>query len=426
MLHNRTNLHQQILFYLLVLITVTLPFTVRINSFFIILLATNWVLEGSFKSKFIRLKSSKLALLSIGFYIYHLIGLTYTDDLQSGFSDIETKLSLFLFPMVIGSSPPLSRKKLDILLKGFIAACIVAILICFGYAFYQYFINHTTTYFYYHELSRTIRIHAIYLAMYLNFSIGIIIYFLSRDWNRIYTIHKLLYIAIIVFFSVGIFFLASKIIIICFFIFCNVFIARLVFLKRGLATAIILTALINIVIFALLLSIPYTKERFLVEKDLNFDFIEKNEYDREYSGFVLRVVLWKFSADILNAQQGWIAGVGTGDGQKFLDQRYRDHGMYTGNINFNDRGYLGYNTHNQYMQFLLSLGIIGILYFIVILCLSTAQAIQHKNYLYLYFLLLFAISAVSEANLCTQKGVVFYALFHTLFVASYQKSQFAV
>jgi O-antigen ligase len=420
---NREYIHHQIYFYLLILIAVSLPFTVRLNSFFVILLAINWLIEGGYKLKFSRLQSNTLAKLSIGFYLFHIIGLAYTSDLQPGLSDVETKLSLFVFPLIISSTQLLTKQQFEYLLKWFVAACLLAITICFGHAFYQYFVNHTTEYFYYHALSGAIEIHAIYLAMYLNFSIGILIYFLSRRGNKMPVQHRLMYLAFILFFSIGIFFLASKIIIICFFLFCNVFVARLFFIKYGLVSSVAFTTLINISILILLLNIPYTKERFLVEKDLNFDFMEKNEYDREYSGLVLRVVLWKFTVDILNAQQGWILGVGTGDGQHLLDQSYRTHGMYTGNINFNDHGYLGYNTHNQYVQFLLSLGILGLLYFLLILGLSSIQAIQHKNYLYLYFLLLFALSAVSEANLCTQKGVVFYAFFHSLFAANYVRSE---
>lgn len=156
-------------------------------------------------------------------------------------------------------------------------------------------------------------------------------------------------------------------------------------------------------------------DRFADSWHSEFNFIKENNYDIYYTGVTLRVVMIKFTIEILNTTQSWIFGVGTGDGQGYLDRTYIKYGLYTGNPNFNDRGYLGYNAHNQYFQYLLSLGIIGLLTYIVNLLVPVILAIRHLNYLYLFFLLLFAAGSITESNLCTQKGVVFFAFFNSMF-----------
>lgn len=416
MIKDKTRLLEKLFFFCLLVTVVTLPFATLFNSYCIIALAVSWLLQGNFKEKLAKLLNNKLALAYIGFYLFHIIGLAYTTNLKAGSSDVETKLGLLVFPLILSTCHPLKRKEIEAILKWFAAACTLAISVCFAHAFYQYIINHTTEYFYYHQLGSAIKIHAVYLAMYLNFGIAITVYTLAARWKTSTFVSKALSFVLIAFLFTGVIFLSSKIIILSIFIISNIFLARLFYVRKGLPFTLTVILLLNITGIAFLASIPYTRERLLNEINFNFDFIKKNEYDRAYTGLTLRVVMWKFSIDILNAEKQWLFGVGTGDGQDFLDRSYREHHMYMGNIYLNDTGHSGYNTHNQYIQFLLSLGIAGLIYFLVLLYMSVALAFRNKNYLYLYFLFLFAISATTESNLCTQKGVVFFALFNSLFL----------
>jgi O-antigen ligase len=416
MFKDKSQLFDRFFFICLLCVVVSLPFATLFNSYCIILLAVSWFLQGSLQEKFNRLLTNKLALAYIGFYFLHIAGLLYTTNIKAGMSDVETKLALLAFPLILSTARPLTKKQIQLVLTWFVATCIVAITICFVHAIYQYIVYHTSEYFYYHQLGSAIKIHAIYLAMYLNFAMAIIVYILATQWKILSMVTRYLLFILITYLFVGVIFLSSKIVILSIFLLLNIFIARLLWVKKGLVFSIILVALLNTIGIIVLTSIPYTKERLVSELDFNFDFMEKNEYDRPYTGFVLRVVMWKFSIDILNAEKQWLFGVGTGDGQDFLDQSYRDHHMYTGNFYLNDKGHLGYNTHNQYMQFLLSLGIVGLTYFLLLLAITFFLAFRHKKYLYLYFLFLFSISATTESNLCTQKGVVFYGLFNSLFL----------
>jgi O-antigen ligase len=392
-----------------------LPFTILINSFLVILLALNWILAGGFKKKISLVTNNKLALGFICFYLLHLGGLLYTTHLQSGLSDIETKLSILVFPLILVSSASLTRKQYTIILAGFMLACTSALIVCFSYALYHYFINHTTQYFYYHDLSKVIGIHAVYLAMYVNLAIGIATYFLSKYWKQISLHTKVnLFILISILFT-GILFLSSKTIIIVVFIFANIFLVKLFYTRQGYTRSIVYALLINIFFLILLYNIPYTRARFEDSLNSNLDFIHNKDYNIVHTGLSIRLTMWQFCIDILNEERAWLTGVGTGDGQSFLDSSYEHHQMYTGNIHLNDKGFLGYNAHNQYFQFLLSLGVVGLVYFVVLLYSCAVLFVKQKNYLALFFLLSFCIAATTESNLCTQKGVVFFGFFIALF-----------
>ena len=51
---------------------------------------------------------------------------------------------------------------------------------------------------------------------------------------------------------------------------------------------------------------------------------------------------------------------------------------------------------------------------LVVFVHPTNKALREKNYLYLSFLILIALSAIPENLLASQKGVVFYAMFNSL------------
>jgi O-antigen ligase len=399
----------------LLLIIVTLPFTILTNSFLVILLSLNWILAGKFKHKFRSLSGNKLALGFVCFYILHLIGLLYTTDLKSGLADIQTKLSILVFPLILVSSTPLTRKQYTTILAGFVLSCTLALIVCFSYALYQFYLNQTVQYFYYHDLSSILGIHAVYLAMYVNLAIGIVVYFLNKYWKQLGRGGIFAMFLLIALLFTGIVFLSSKTIIIVVFIFANLFLIKLFYKRQGVVLSLAYALLINICFIILLYNIPYTRARFEDSIHSDFESIRKKDYNIVHSGLSVRLSMWKFCVEILNEEGAWLTGVGTGDGQLFLDNSYKKYDMYTGNIYLNDKGFLGFNAHNQYFQFLLSLGVLSVVYFMALLYMSGMLFLRQQNYLALFFLLSFAIAAITESNLCAQKGTVFFGFFMALF-----------
>lgn len=100
----RTNAHNKLHVYLAILIAFSLPFG-KLTPVFIVLLFANWLLEGNLKNKLNLFFKNRLALLFVLFYLIHIVGLFYTKNMNAGLFDIQVKLSILIFPIVLSSKP---------------------------------------------------------------------------------------------------------------------------------------------------------------------------------------------------------------------------------------------------------------------------------------------------------------------------------
>jgi hypothetical protein len=74
-----------------------------------------------------------------------------------------------------------------------------------------------------------------------------------------------------------------------------------------------------------------------------------------------------------------------------------------------------YNTHNEYVNQWLSFGLFGFLFFISILGIHFRKAYKNKDTLYLMLMLIVCLAFFTENILSRQHGIIFYALFTSLF-----------
>ena len=87
--------------YLLILLAFLIPLTVAGANSIIVLIVLLWIFSGNYKSKFLRIKQSKLLLASIIFYGIHILGMLWTKDIAWGL-EILHKMWYFLlfFPIL--------------------------------------------------------------------------------------------------------------------------------------------------------------------------------------------------------------------------------------------------------------------------------------------------------------------------------------
>ena len=62
----------------------------------LVLLTVYFVFTGKIEKSFRRIKSDPVLLIFIGYYLLHVVGMTYTSDLDYGLADLQTKLSFIL------------------------------------------------------------------------------------------------------------------------------------------------------------------------------------------------------------------------------------------------------------------------------------------------------------------------------------------
>ena len=146
--------------------------------------------------------------------------------------------------------------------------------------------------------------------------------------------------------------------------------------------------------------------RFNGTTQINYQFDNKNvenhynaEYDpAKWNGTNTRLAIWTCAYEIV--KENPILGTGLGDRTTVLMDKYKEkHFLYAINTKK--------NTHNQYLDILISMGIIGLLLFLILYFIFPAYIyIKEKNYFALYILLVLAICMFTENMFDRYQGLI--------------------
>jgi len=129
----------------------------------------------------------------------------------------------------------------------------------------------------------------------------------------------------------------------------------------------------------------------------------------------MRKLIWTIDIDLL--EKHWLLGTGPGQLPFHLLQQYYFYSLLL-------RFPLGlYDTHNEYLNQWLSFGLAGLLVFLMVWVLHFRKAVEKKDLLYVYLLIILSITCFTENVLATQHGIVFYAFFTSLFYFGNKKEE---
>jgi hypothetical protein len=93
------------------------PILVSVSQF---ILFGTWLIEGNFKSKFLQIKSNLSLWAFLLLPLLHLLWLFNTTNFDYALHDLKIKIPLLLFPLVLGTIPPILAKELRWILYTFI------------------------------------------------------------------------------------------------------------------------------------------------------------------------------------------------------------------------------------------------------------------------------------------------------------------
>lgn len=163
-------------YFSVVLLAASLPLSVFTTSLAEIILILNWLREGDFKGKWRKLQDRKAFFFIAGVYILHLAGLIYTHASNHSYAlhDLRIKLPVLILPLIFASSPSFEVKKLRFILLVFASATIVSSLVSFAV-----FLG-ILDFEYYDFRDISIFISHIRLALMVNFSIFILLFYMLR------------------------------------------------------------------------------------------------------------------------------------------------------------------------------------------------------------------------------------------------------
>jgi hypothetical protein len=401
----------------LLVVSLALPYT-KLTSVLIIVLVLVWLLEGGIKQKIIAVSQNKVVMVFIAFYFLHILGLIYTENLDTGVRNLEKKLSLLFLPGVLVSGLQVSKRQLMLLFKGFAIVCscfalygLFRVLLLTAKeweAFYGYTGND-----YRLALWNFIVIHPTYFSIFLIFSVYIfLISFIDKSGP---VILRVLYLIFCVSNFIIIFLLVSRTPLVVFFTSLILGGAFYCYKKRKILIGLIFFIISFSGTVFLLSNIPSVKNRFheiMVTTQLDKFEPARGAY---HTSTNVRIGLLICAKEVI--QQNWLWGTGTGDFQDALNNCYQQNGF--SDVLFT----LRMNAHNQYLQYFIALGLPGLLFFLFCMFYPLVPAFKTRNYLYLLFIYLLVICSLTESIFESNKGIVFFSLFQGLFLSMHKKPE---
>ena len=408
------NNYQKTVFFLLSLTLVSLAFSVRIlNSLSLIILVVVTLIHPN-RLKFLKKAfSDRYFIFCLLLYAVKIAGIFYTDHLPESLKQITGKGIWLAIPFFFCANGALPVKTMHRLMIYFSCAILIVSMACLVIALAGYSEVHDSKVFFYHELVRPFKHHAVLFSFYLLFCI---IYWiesgLSLSKNKVF---RTFVLSLIIYFYFFIFLLSSKLVILI--ALGYLLYAMVVTIKKKSGYVIIIgTLLIITSISAILLTNNPVKRRFSDAISGNVYLFKQDKFspDIYFNGVQLRLLIWRFTYEILQQDNAWLIGVSTGDAQHELNRRFEETNVYLGDGEKDKLGYRVFNCHNVFLQTTLESGLIGLCFLLGIIFTFLIQAFKKQDKLAMIFFLAILAFCFTESVLSSQYTILLFMFFPLL------------
>lgn len=401
------GIHFSILF-----IAITFPLPYKISNIGIIALLVFWVAQKIVSKSLpaLKLKSSheKWILFSfLGFFLWQVIALYYTTDILNGLKNIESKLSLLIFPIILFDLRP-KYKQLIFWLKCYVYSMVLCTIFLLGQSVLHYFTQGSLLT--YHDFTGSLDFHAVFYSYYIFLSVLVTVFlFQEKQLNKL---EKGLFIASLVLSFIGLLISASKNVLVVTSLFLIIgFIIRAMKQRIGIKEVLIVL-LIAIVGGFGISQVSAVKNRVAELTQLNgmenLEKIKRGEMIVEedvlkFNGTSMRITFWYVVVNKMMDEGVIWLGYSPGDRRAVINEEFYKNGL--------NPWYENYNIHNQFVQVLAELGMIGLILYLLTHITLFVEVIQQKNFLLGAFLLGFTIFQMTESIVERNKGIVFFVFF---------------
>lgn len=367
-----------------------------------------WILRKDWWNLLNSLFKNKAFLLSLTLFAWVGIGLLYSHDTQTAERELVLKIPLIAWPLALAGMEKRFAFSRTMLLKGFVLASLLSSLLLLTRAWINYQEQGDWRFFFYHDLMSWPFVPAHYMSMYLSFSAALSFHWLL-DAVSIKRIQPALWWSL----PLGVFVLMIGL--------SGIRIQWLVLPLLLLITAFhhirknkkLLRPAMAVVAGGLLLmgSSPEVQRR------AKETYIEWLAMRGEAEGYQTneRYYLWKH-AWIIIGEHPWI-GHGTGGGDPALNRSLaHETAEFWNGEELRALNHRKYNLHSVYLQHLASHGIIGLALLLALFFYPLWQNRKKPDLLVILFLLVSAMSFLTESMLQRQAGLFFFAFFYALLV----------
>lgn len=381
------------------LIAFLLPFGIN-YAIFIIIWTLCFFAFGDVKAGMQRVFKNKWSYVLLAFFFIHAIGYFFSVDKAGALSAIEIKLSFLAFPLLVFASDykELQVKKIVI---SFVSGCILVSVIDIFRAFYLYFFEDFNAFFY-TEFSYFM--HPSYFAMYLIFSLFIIMLFYPKWLAHLSNLSVKIGFMTVVFLA-AIFLCSSKMGLITAFLLLPLSLGVILFNKgyKKTIAGLVVVLFAGIFIAYKLFPTPFERIKTAVRVTESTETIDRTDAEST----AVRILIWKESIKLI--EQNFVFGTTAGDANNKLVEAYTREGL-AGAL----RKKL--NAHNQFLQTFIGTGIIGFILLLLITVGATVYGFMKKNYILVLFSLLGIFNFLVESMLQAQAGFIFFVFFLCLLI----------
>lgn len=380
------------------------------NSIFCIALSAFWLFISKKTFSFSSSKS-RLVVLFISTYILAIIGMLYTSNVSEGLFRLQQKLGLIMFPIIFGTTAIVNYCFLKKISIHFIAGLALTCSIGLGNYFSRAVVSKGSSMITNHDLVVFEDTQPYTMGLYCLTGIILILY--NEQVRQ--SLRKTLQYFLLALFSLFIFLISVRLIIGCWILIALMFsIDQIKSAFYRIAMGLMITGIVIIAVLAIPALNRQWKE-ITAGRNENVITLDKDaSLGKSWGGKAIRFAIWECGKDIL--QDSWLLGVGTGDVQDKLQEAYENRKFY-----FASR-YNRYNAHNQYLQSWIGNGIAAPL--LLIACIFVPMILLYRNNSiskspYAFFLVISALIFFSESIFETNKGIIWYSLFNSIFAFCY-------
>lgn len=413
--------------YLLCVLAFLIPFPYIFSAICIGIILILWLLSVNYKDLVVNLSKRRVIWAWMVYFLLHVISYSYSSNKAQSAFDLQSKLSIFFLPVVIGAGIKLTRRTIERIFFYFNISVTVIGLYCIYHAA-ERTLNEGYIYkpfFFYNDLVDGLDASAVYMAWYTLISMSAMFFI---DWKYYYQKnYKWLKILLLIFQIIFFILLSARTLLLVFFIVVVPFYVYITFKHTRLQLWQKLSAggIFLVLAIALLASNNPVKKRFGDLYQKNLDIAWQKDYShvpqKEFSNLTLRLMVWRMGIENMNEHHLWLTGAGNGDVQDLQNQKMAAYGIDVYNPDVSKRSeFYNLNLHNMALESLMMLGIPGLILFLFIIFAPffLIRKIELKNIFILFNVIAFSFF-FQEAAFQTQAGIVYYTFFTAVLINIY-------
>lgn len=385
--------------YLLIAFAFFLPLSVAIGNIIAGIIVIIWLLRGTFKSDWNEIKENKVVLAVLFFYILHIVGLLWTEDIRWGLHILKKETKFLLLPIFMLF---VRFDHIKYYIYSFLAAMTLSEILSYGVWFeiIPAFKNATIanpTPFMSHVTYNPLLAFAIYLLL------NSVLF--DRKLERR---QKIIYSFFVITMSINMFITGGRAGQVMYFA------VLVIMIFQYFNKEILKSLFISFIAVPLVFLLAYDNSKLFKNRVDNAVYNTLNYSENKNTSMGERLTFWINSYEII--RENAIIGVGTGDFKneyKIINQKNSPHVPDTD------------NPHNMYILELAQFGIIGLISLVSILFYQLKSAYMNKD-LNLKFIgialpLLFLLIMFSDCYLLGHYTSMLFIFFSSFLYKDYNK-----